>query len=145
MGDLRASLALAAQLVGRKRLVPGNHDRVSSLYRGSPAKKAEWERMYLDAGFEILSEELRAGIYDTPVKVSHFPYDGDSHGEDRYKDHDRDEIPHSPSQPPPTLARCLSEPLSRSMRMAWLSCCGVSPPTRATCRRAPSPCVMIEM
>jgi len=85
MGDLRESLALAAQLQGRKRLVPGNHDRVSSLYRGSPVKKAEWRQLYLNAGFEVLSEELRAGIGDASVKVSHFPYDGDSHDEDRYK------------------------------------------------------------
>lgn len=88
MGNLQDSLDRVSELHGIKVLLPGNHDRVSSLYRGSPAKKEEWTKMYEDAGLFIADEELKLGTIGDGVSVvlSHFPYEGDSHGEDRYKD-----------------------------------------------------------
>ena len=118
------------------------------MQRGRPisASKGPWSAPQTAHRVSVISLSQALAVADLAAVQVALARGGDGDaGEDRYKDHDRDEIPHSPSQPPPTLARCLSEPLSRSMRMAWLSCCGVSPPTRATCRRAPSPCVMIEM
>lgn len=84
MGKLEESLAIAATLEGLKLLVPGNHDRVSSLYKGSPTKKGEWAVAYREAGFRVLPEETRTMVGGTPVTLCHFPYDGDSHEEDRY-------------------------------------------------------------
>lgn len=85
MGQFVDSVQLAAKLQGEKFLVPGNHDRVSGLYRGSDAKKAEWRRAYVDAGFMILPEQSEMTLNNgTKVLLCHFPYDGDSHDEDRY-------------------------------------------------------------
>lgn len=85
LGTFTESMQLAARLQGEKFLVPGNHDRVSSLYRGSDAKKSEWQAAYRDAGFTVVPEQLAMTLRDgTRVLMCHFPYEGDSHGEDRY-------------------------------------------------------------
>lgn len=89
MGKITDSLAVAATLRGHKILVPGNHDRVSSLYHGSSAaKKAEWRAAYEAAGFVIADELLRGMAFGTLdiFDLCHFPYTGDSHDEDRYAD-----------------------------------------------------------
>lgn len=88
MGSLAESLELAKTLNGQKLLVPGNHDRVSTLYRGSAAKKSEWFDAYRDAGFTILPDEfvIWLGGNAQMVTLCHFPYDGDSQGDDRYAD-----------------------------------------------------------
>jgi calcineurin-like phosphoesterase family protein len=85
MGNLERSLERVRELKGLKLLVPGNHDRVSSLYKGSPAKKAEWAVAYREAGIRVQDEEFVTMIGTHRVMVSHFPYEGDSHGEDRYQ------------------------------------------------------------
>lgn len=84
MGSLEESLAKVARLEGLKFLVPGNHDRVSTLYRGSEAKKGEWRVAYREAGLRVLPPEMDTMLGDTCVTLCHFPFDGDSHGEDRY-------------------------------------------------------------
>lgn len=87
MGKITDSLAVAVTLRGHKILVPGNHDRVSSLYHGSSAaKKAEWRAAYEAAGFVIADELLRGMAFGTLdiFDLCHFPYTDDSHGEDRY-------------------------------------------------------------
>lgn len=85
MGSLRASLDLVKTLKGQKLLVPGNHDRVSTLYRGSPAQHDRWRLLYTAAGLHLLDE---VAPWWSPALgrhlLCHFPYDGDSHGEDRY-------------------------------------------------------------
>lgn len=87
MGDFRQSLELVASLPGRKRLIPGNHDRVHPVYKGSPAKRSEWRTAYEEAGLEVLALEaeldLGGGLI---VRASHFPYEGDHSEHDRHVD-----------------------------------------------------------
>jgi len=85
MGPLAESLAIIPRLNGLKFLVPGNHDRVSSLYKGSAQKKGEWNVAYREAGFRVLPEQTHTMLGDVPVLLCHFPYTGDSHDEDRYE------------------------------------------------------------
>lgn len=86
MGDLQRSLERVARLNGQKFLVPGNHDRVSSLYKGSAQKKGEWNVAYREAGLRVLEEQTWTMIGDVPVMLCHFPFTGDSQFEDRYAD-----------------------------------------------------------
>lgn len=86
MGPLYESLDFISTFPGLKILVPGNHDRVSRLYHGSDAKKREWAVAYRDAGIRVTDENYLTRLAGRTVRVCHFPYDGDSHDEDRYKD-----------------------------------------------------------
>jgi calcineurin-like phosphoesterase family protein len=86
MGKLSDSLAIASRLRGFKILVPGNHDRVSELYKGSDVKKLQWRSDYQGAGFVLAREhvtqfELVPRVF---VDLNHFPYHGDHVGEERY-------------------------------------------------------------
>ncbi|MBA3606888.1 MAG: metallophosphoesterase family protein [Acidimicrobiia bacterium] len=85
MGQLRSSLAHVGRLRGRKVLVPGNHDRC---WPGNGPHAADWVGRYLDAGFaEITSEIVELRLGGEPVVVCHFPYEGDSHDDDRFRAH----------------------------------------------------------
>jgi calcineurin-like phosphoesterase family protein len=86
MGPIDYSLPLVGQINGRKRLVPGNHDRC---WIGDK-RHAKWTQRYLDAGFaDILPEQTSMTIGGRRVNLCHFPYDGDSHGtgNDRHKEY----------------------------------------------------------
>src|SRR5690606_30258283 len=80
----------------RKVLVPGNHDRCwtgdRALRAGAPAdlerRLAAARDRYLAAGFaEIRDSPVETVVGGRPVVLSHFPYEGDSHGEDRHVEH----------------------------------------------------------
>lgn len=91
MGPIGESLALCGRLAGHKILVLGNHDRPFDGYPGTPDRREAWAQRYrAEGGFgEILSSRdgiALPGVAD-PVAVSHFPYEGDSHGEDRFVEH----------------------------------------------------------
>lgn len=76
------ALDLVTRLHGHKILVPGNHDRC---WRGARHGDPDAARAYLDAGFDEIIHDpppLIAGT--TPVRLSHFPYEGDSGPRDRY-------------------------------------------------------------
>jgi calcineurin-like phosphoesterase family protein len=82
LGTIAESLPLVGRLNGHKRLLAGNHDRC---WWGNGRKAVEWEQRYRDAGFN----EIRQGVI--PIDVGphhvlacHFPYEGDSHDEDRF-------------------------------------------------------------
>lgn len=83
MGRIDETLPVAAQLVGRKHLVVGNHDRPFK----DGHRREEWTGRYrLDAGFVAvhhgeLDLELAGGCR---VRICHFPYRGDSGDRDRY-------------------------------------------------------------
>jgi calcineurin-like phosphoesterase family protein len=89
LGDVALSpnnLAPVAQLNGRKALVAGNHDSCWDRHK-------RWQRhvqTYHDAGFDAV---ITSGVVDRhflhggiPVRLSHLPYSGDSHHDDRYAD-----------------------------------------------------------
>lgn len=114
MGDIEAGLALVSRINGRKHLICGNHDRPFEGDGTNPRKSAEWRARYLDAGFAsvvtgkgMLHTRKRGGRVERaglPIRlalgafaqhkliVSHFPYSGDTQGEDRY-------IAHRPQRP----------------------------------------------
>lgn len=85
LGQISESLPLISQLNGTIHLCLGNHDRPWS---GNGKRANGWAERYLEAGFSSLFEqgtiELRPGL---TAKMCHFPYSGDSHGEDRYVEH----------------------------------------------------------
>lgn len=87
MHGKEATLALIDQLVGTKILVAGNHDSCWAGVRDG------WKNRdtYLAAGFAAVMDfavttlpPLRSQAPATRVLLSHFPYAGDSHDEDRY-------------------------------------------------------------
>ncbi|MBL0887852.1 metallophosphoesterase [Myceligenerans indicum] len=93
LGALDDSLAWINRLAGHKILVPGNHDRCwqgdRALHKGSPqtraARRERARARYTAAGFaEIHDDPARFPVAGVAATVSHFPFWGDSHGEDRY-------------------------------------------------------------
>ena len=85
MGRIADSLALVGELRGRKVLVSGNHDRC---WIGNGHRAERWAQRYLDAGLaEIRQGQVEHRIGATDVLLCHFPYEGDSHDEDRFDEH----------------------------------------------------------
>jgi calcineurin-like phosphoesterase family protein len=93
LGALDESLAYIGRLAGHKILVPGNHDRCwegdRALRKGDPEarerRRAAARERYLAAGFaEIQDRPEPVVLGGQEVALSHFPYEGDSHGEDRF-------------------------------------------------------------
>jgi calcineurin-like phosphoesterase family protein len=83
--DITRQIERTARLNGRRRLVPGNHDRVASFYEGGDQRERFWP-VYEAAGWEIMPEQLEHLIDGHRVVVCHFPYIGDSlGGQDRYR------------------------------------------------------------
>lgn len=85
LGKLADTLPLVRELSGRKVLLAGNHDRC---WHGHGRRAEGWTERYLDAGFdEVHQGELKRRVGDTEVLLCHFPYRGDSHDHDRYREH----------------------------------------------------------
>lgn len=86
MGDITESLARCARMNGHKILVCGNHDRPAMT--DDPVKRARWvERYESEGGFDpVFAQSVCATLIGgTSVKLSHYPYAGDSRdGADRY-------------------------------------------------------------
>lgn len=83
MGPLAHSLALTERLNGHRFLVPGNHDRVSSVY--DHGKQVERFRPVYEArGWTILPENVMMQLGGRDVLVSHFPHQGDHTENDRH-------------------------------------------------------------
>lgn len=87
LGRIDDSLPIVGQLNGYRVLVEGNHDR--TFMTMGKTRYEEWLGRYGEffddiIGFEGCQLTLND---DTIVNLSHFPYDGDSHGDDRYSDH----------------------------------------------------------
>ena len=82
LGPIASSLRLVGRLAGRKVLVAGNHDRCWS---GNGRKALAWRERYLDAGFvEVRQGTIDVDVAGHAVRAGHFPYEGDSHDEDRF-------------------------------------------------------------
>lgn len=83
LGQIDYSLAKVGELNGYKILIEdGNHDR-PFMNRGK-ARHQEWIDRYLEVFQEIRPAGSMPWTDGSFVNVSHFPYDGDSHGADRY-------------------------------------------------------------
>lgn len=82
MGRIEASLGRIGDLSGHKVLVTGNHDRC---WAGHERRQEEWVQRYESAGFEQIHQgTIEAHIADQTVRAGHFPFEGDSHDEDRF-------------------------------------------------------------
>lgn len=82
MGRIDDSLRWIERLRGHKVLVTGNHDRC---WAGRKRGGDLWLDRYRSVGFA----EIHQGVVSTdlgghPVLACHFPYEGDSHDEDRF-------------------------------------------------------------
>lgn len=82
MGLFEDNVKYLGQLNGTKFLVPGNHDRVSSVER--PSRRERFRHFYEDNGFTILDEQFTLSVGSEAFDVSHYPFEGDSHDEDRH-------------------------------------------------------------
>ncbi|MGF1599165.1 MAG: hypothetical protein ACFCVK_19990 [Acidimicrobiales bacterium] len=86
LGKIAETLPIAGQLNGHKILLAGNHDRC---WTGHGPRAEGWTERYLEAGFDEVVDDDSATVTigDRAVLACHFPYRGDSHGEDRFIDH----------------------------------------------------------
>lgn len=84
LGQLSDTVSMTSALKGRRLLVPGNHDRISSVYKDG-SQRERFLSLYQDAGWQICPEIIHTDIGGHAVVVSHFPYVGDSHGPDRFQ------------------------------------------------------------
>lgn len=81
MGKIADSLPLIGRLNGTKILVEGNHDRTFT--DKGKKREPEWRQKYLEV-FAAVRDNYAVMIEGREVMLSHFPYDGDSHDEDRF-------------------------------------------------------------
>lgn len=77
---------ILTRLNGYKVLVVGNHDRI---FKGEKPKMQERFKDNYDTWFDEVHHDLRGLWLENGeiVDLSHFPYDGDSHGEERYREY----------------------------------------------------------
>lgn len=86
LGKREESIGITAALNGRKLLIPGNHDTVSSVYRTSEANRQRTRDLLDRANWEVLPEIVCGTRRGHRILASHFPYRGDSQAEDRHID-----------------------------------------------------------
>ena len=83
LGPWPDGLDYVRRLAGYKVLVPGNHDRISSV-----EKQARRDRFYVDYAevFDDIADEVTEFQFNSGevVSLSHYPYVGDSHDGDRF-------------------------------------------------------------
>jgi calcineurin-like phosphoesterase family protein len=91
MGRIKDTLERVGELHGRLHLVAGNHDRcwpvdpIPGMSTKHIRKAEEWVDRYREVGFETIAQDTRMTLHDgTEVRLNHFPYEGDSHDEDRF-------------------------------------------------------------
>ena len=83
LGKIADSLPLVSQLNGIKFLVVGNHDRLFSTNKLSHRERfaVEYEKVFDDI---IPEQGTTVSLSGYVFNVSHFPYSGDSHAEQRH-------------------------------------------------------------
>lgn len=86
LGSIQHSLPLTAGLHGRRFLVPGNHDRVSTATQSRSAIE-RFTPLYEEAGWTILPEVVAGSRGGHRLIASHYPYRGDSQEVDRHVSH----------------------------------------------------------
>lgn len=83
MGNINESLKLIGRLNGQKWLIPGNHDRCSTVYSPNYEKQAFWTQKYSDAGFLVWHEKTTVHGF----LLCHYPYTDDSPVPGRHAKH----------------------------------------------------------
>jgi calcineurin-like phosphoesterase family protein len=83
LGPFADSVAKTSRMNGRRFLVPGNHDRVSSVF-GKGKNIDRFRGMYEDAGWTVLPENIVIELGGHRFAVSHYPYQGDHTENDRH-------------------------------------------------------------
>lgn len=83
LGPIAESLPITGRLNGRKYLVPGNHDRVSTVTQTKRAIE-RFRPLYEEQGWTILPEILDGTRHGIRLRASHYPYRGDSQEADRH-------------------------------------------------------------
>ncbi len=86
LGNREESIAVTAALNGRKLLLPGNHDTISSVYRCSESHKQQTRDLLDQYGWEVLPENLIGRRGRHLLLASHYPYRGDSQDEERHSE-----------------------------------------------------------
>lgn len=86
LGPIEDSVGLTAQLNGRRLLVPGNHDRVSTATQTKRAIE-RFRPLYEQAGWTVLPELLGGTRNGRQLLASHYPYSGDTTEPDRHVKH----------------------------------------------------------
>jgi calcineurin-like phosphoesterase family protein len=89
LGNLEDSLSWIKKIKCQNMiLVPGNHDRVWNHWpHKTPEKRARFVEMYGEVFQSVSSTDVMVvSINNQDVMLSHLPYDGDSHEDERYKD-----------------------------------------------------------
>ncbi len=84
LGNREESIAVTAALNGKKLLLPGNHDTISSVYRCSEPHKQQTRDLLDQYGWEVLPENLIGRRGRHLLLASHYPYRGDSQDEERH-------------------------------------------------------------
>lgn len=86
MGDSTRWDNILKSLNGYKILVTGNHDRIFAGEK--PRQRERWDEKYHE-WFDEVYDNLTGLVLSngTVVNLSHFPYDGDSHAEERYREY----------------------------------------------------------
>lgn len=88
LGPIMESLENVSRLNGRLHMLEGNHDRnFAGAKRSRGLLPEEWNQVYLDAGFTSVAPSGTITIDGQKFNMSHFPYEGDSHDEDRWSEH----------------------------------------------------------
>ena len=83
MGEWPVGLRSLRHLNGYKVLIPGNHDRVSSLE--SQARRDRFMDNYLDVFDEVWNENGETTVINgVTFRLSHYPYNGDHSPYDRH-------------------------------------------------------------
>lgn len=83
MGDFAKNIKIIGRLNGIKVLIPGNHDRVSSVE--SEARRARFLPEYLNVFNAVEDEYVEKRFGNIQFAMSHYPYHGDSQDVDRHK------------------------------------------------------------
>lgn len=84
LGKRDETIRLTDSLNGRKLLVPGNHDTISSVYRTSAKNRQRTMDLLEECGWTVLPEIIGGTRGGHRLIAAHYPYYGDSHGDDRH-------------------------------------------------------------
>lgn len=88
LGPIEDSLKYIERLNGIKILVVGNHDRMfPPMAKMREPQIRSWTERYKAAGFAEVHTGITITQGDYHFALSHFPYSGDSHGEERFTEY----------------------------------------------------------